>query len=116
MMYGRGISHEGEILDLGAALEIVQKSGAWFSYGETRLGQGRDNAQQFFVDHPEMAEEIEAKIRENADKLFNNPLPPAPKTAPERHGAKPVDAEYEDGPDDGGSRYDADIDIEADDK
>lgn len=116
MMYGRGISHEGEILDLGATLEIVQKSGAWFSYGETRLGQGRDNAKQFFVDHPEMAEEIEAKIRENADKLFNNPLPLAPKTVPEMHGAKPAGAEYEDGPDDGGSRYDADIDIEADDK
>ncbi len=126
MMYGRGISHEGEILDLGVTLDIVQKSGAWFSYGETRLGQGRDNAKQFFVDHPEMAEEVEAKIRANADKLFSGPRIGLPKGASEKHGARPVDVDYGDSPADsrnpvGGrqpdsGRYDADIDIEADDK
>ena len=116
MMYGRGISHEGEVLDLGAALDIVQKSGAWFAYGETRLGQGRDNAKQFFADHPEMEEEIEAKIRENADRLFNNPYAAAPKHTPEKHAAKPVETDYDDGSGPAGGRYDADIDIEADDK
>lgn len=117
MMYGRGISHEGEVLDLGASLDIVQKSGAWFAYGETRLGQGRDNAKQFFVDHPEMEEEIEAKIRENADKLFNNPYLAAPKQTPEKHAAKPVETDYDDGGSSpAGGRYDADIDIEADDR
>ncbi len=51
-MFGEGISKIGEILDLGVKLGVVQKSGAWFNYGEMRLGQGRDNAKQFLKDHP----------------------------------------------------------------
>lgn len=72
MMYGEGISHNGELLDLAVELGIVKKGGAWFSYGETRLGQGRDNAKNYFADHPEVAEEIEAQVRANADKLLKS--------------------------------------------
>jgi recombination protein RecA len=61
--YGQGISREGELLDFGIEHDIVRKSGAFFSYGETRLGQGRNNAKQFLVENPEIASEIEAKIR-----------------------------------------------------
>ena len=69
IMYGTGISHEGEVLDLGVELGFIQKSGSWFSYGETRLGQGRDNVKELFKQDPHLMEEIEAKIRANADKL-----------------------------------------------
>ena len=70
IMFGEGISKSGEVLDLAVQLEIVQKSGAWFNYGETRLGQGRDNAKQYLVDHPEVMAEIEQKVRDNAEKLY----------------------------------------------
>ena len=70
IMYGEGISRNGELLDLAVELGIVKKGGAWFSYGETRLGQGRDNAKQFFADHPEIAKEIEKQVRENAAALM----------------------------------------------
>jgi recombination protein RecA len=61
--YGKGISREGELLDFGIEHDLVQKSGSFFSYGETRLGQGRSNAKQFLLENPEIAGEIEAKIR-----------------------------------------------------
>jgi|TARA_B110000483_G_C18205278_1_gene547297 recombination protein RecA len=64
MMYGLGISKTGEILDLAVDHEIVKKSGSWFSYGETRLGQGRDSVKQLIGDNPELAEELELKIKE----------------------------------------------------
>ncbi len=63
IMYGLGISKNGSVLDLGADLGIVQKSGAWYNYGETRLGQGRENSKEFLDANPEMSAEIEAKIR-----------------------------------------------------
>ena len=63
IIFGEGISRIGEALDLGVAHDIVEKSGAWYSYEGTRLGQGRDNVKQFLKDHPEMANEIEAKVR-----------------------------------------------------
>ena len=69
IMFGEGISKTGEILDLAVTLGIVQKSGAWFSYGETRLGQGRDNVKIYFKEHPELMAEIEELVRQNADKL-----------------------------------------------
>ncbi len=69
IMYGQGISHYGEILDLAVLLNIAEKSGTWFSYGATRLGQGRDNAKEFLKANPEITEEIEGKIRANLDKL-----------------------------------------------
>ena len=70
IMFGEGISKIGEILDLGVKLGVVQKSGAWFNYGDIRLGQGRDNAKQFLRDNPELANDIEGQIRANADKLY----------------------------------------------
>lgn len=66
IMYGEGISKEGSIIDIGVELDIVQKSGAWFSYEGERLGQGRENAKQFLKDNPAIAEAIEQKIRESS--------------------------------------------------
>lgn len=63
IMYGEGISKLGEIIDLGVEADIVQKSGSWFSYGNTKLGQGRDAVKQLLKDNPELANEIEAKLR-----------------------------------------------------
>ncbi|NBX42349.1 MAG: recombinase RecA, partial [Rhodobacteraceae bacterium] len=63
IMYGEGISKTGELLDLGVKAGVVEKSGAWFSYGDERIGQGRENAKQFLKDNPSMALEIEDKIR-----------------------------------------------------
>ncbi|MFN5911342.1 MAG: DNA recombination/repair protein RecA, partial [Bacteroidota bacterium] len=64
IMYGEGISKIGEIIDLGVDLNILKKSGSWFSYGETRLGQGRDAVKQIIHDNPELMEELEAKIKD----------------------------------------------------
>ena len=72
IMFGEGISKVGEMLDLGVKLNIITKSGAYFSYGDIRLGQGRDNAKRFLQDNPDIAMDIEGQIRANADKL----LPP----------------------------------------
>jgi len=63
-MYGRGISKSGEILDLGVELNVVQKSGSWFSYEGNKLGQGRDAVKQLVEDNPELMEELERKIKE----------------------------------------------------
>ena len=63
IMYGEGISHEGCIVDLGSDLDIVNKSGAWYSYGDIRLGQGKEKVKEYLRDNPEVAKEIEAKIR-----------------------------------------------------
>ncbi|MCK5339281.1 MAG: recombinase RecA, partial [Bacteroidales bacterium] len=64
IIYGEGISKYGEIIDLGVDMNILKKSGSWFSYGETRLGQGRDAVKSLLIDNPELAEELENKIRE----------------------------------------------------
>lgn len=64
IVFGEGISKTGEIVDMGVEMNIVKKSGSWFSYGETRLGQGRDAVKQLMLDNPELADEIEGKIRE----------------------------------------------------
>ncbi|WP_336946007.1 recombinase RecA [Asaia sp. BMEF1] len=77
IMYGEGISKVGELIDLGVKANIVEKSGAWFSYDSTRVGQGRENAKQFLRDHPEMAADIERRIREQsgvvADAMMTSP-------------------------------------------
>jgi len=77
ILYGEGISKVGELLDLGVKGSIVEKSGAWFSYDSQRLGQGRENSKQFLRDHPEIADRIEAAIRQNsgliADKIIGTP-------------------------------------------
>ncbi len=113
MMFGHGISHTGEVLDLGADLDIVQKSGAWYNYGDMRLGQGRENAKKFLDEHPETAQEIEAKIRASDSQVLSKPRSQG-KSSPS--GGKDEKAPPPEGTEDsGGSRYGSDIDIEADD-
>ena len=67
VMYGKGISKVGEIIDIGVELNILKKSGSWFSYGETRLGQGRDSIKNLLLDNPELCEELEEKIKNALD-------------------------------------------------
>lgn len=67
MLFGEGISKIGEIIDMGVDLEIIKKSGSWFSYGDTKLGQGRDAVKQILKDNPELAAELETKIKDKAD-------------------------------------------------
>ena len=81
IMYGEGISKVGELVDLGVKLDIVQKSGSWFSMGDMRLGQGRDSVKQYLRDNPEEAEKIEAEIRKNAYKLMSSQSKAAAKAA-----------------------------------
>ena len=64
IMYGKGISKMGEIIDLGVDNDIIDKSGSWFSYGETKLGQGRDSVKAILTDNPDLCDELEAKIVE----------------------------------------------------
>ena len=97
IMFGEGISKIGEILDLGVKLGVVQKSGAWFNYGEMRLGQGRDNAKQFLKEHPEVSDEIEKIVRANADRLLAagkkgtvKPLDPSEIVKPVAAGEAPA--------------------------
>ena len=97
IMFGEGISKIGEILDLGVKLGVVQKSGAWFNYGEMRLGQGRDNAKQFLKEHAEVADEIEKIVRANADRLLAagkkgtvKPLDPSELVKPVAAGEAPA--------------------------
>jgi recombination protein RecA len=71
IIYGEGISKEGSILDLGVEHNIIDKSGAWYSYGDTRIGQGRENARQFLKDNPDVAKEIESRIREILIPVYN---------------------------------------------
>ena len=86
IMFGQGISKVGEILDIGVNMGIVQKSGSWFSYGETRLGQGRDNIKEYFIQNPELAQEIEdkvfAKLAEENKKTVNRLAARKAETAP----------------------------------
>ncbi len=70
IIYGEGISKEGSILDIGVQLDIVKKGGAWFSYNDQRLGQGRENVKRFFRENPDLCKEIENKIRAQYDKAF----------------------------------------------
>ena len=74
IMYGEGISKMGELLDLGVAANLVEKSGAWFSYGDQRIGQGRENSKNFLRENPEIAEELEKKIRANAGLIAEDML------------------------------------------
>ncbi len=67
IMYGKGISYVGDVLDLAAACDIVNKSGAWYNYEGSRVGQGRENSKQFLLDHPELLAEIDLKVREHYD-------------------------------------------------
>ena len=81
IMYGEGITKEGELIDLGVKLDLVQKSGSWFSMGETRIGQGRDAAKRYLKENPDICEQLEADIRRNFDKLMSNQARIAAKAA-----------------------------------
>jgi len=83
IVYGEGVSKTGELIDLGVKGNIVEKSGAWFSYNSQRLGQGRENAKQFLKDNPEIAEEVELAIRQNAGLIAEAIIDPdgAPEEA-----------------------------------
>ncbi|WP_024791840.1 recombinase RecA [Lebetimonas sp. JS138] len=84
IMFGKGISREGEILDYGVKLDIVDKSGAWFSYGATRLGQGKENAKEYLKTHSEIAEEIEQKIKEAMGVELSNMIEALEKETEEK--------------------------------
>ena len=81
IMYGEGISKIGEIIDLGVQADIIDKSGAWYSYKDEKIGQGRENTKQFLKDNPEMLNEIESRIRSNSDTVEELMIdPPSPTT------------------------------------
>jgi recombination protein RecA len=86
IMYGEGISKVGELIDLGVKANVVEKSGAWFSYDSQRIGQGRENAKQFLRDHPQMADSIEKRVRDQAGVVTN-----AMMAAPEPDEAEAAD-------------------------
>lgn len=95
IMYGEGISKWGEMVDLAVQLELINKSGSWFSIGDERIGQGRDSAKQYLIDHPDVADRIEQEIRDNMWKLQGkNAKPPASAAA------KPVSVSADDFNDD----------------
>ena len=78
IMYGKGISHEGELVDLGVKYEVLKRSGAWFYYGETRIGQGRDNVKLLFAENTELAAEVEAKLIDAMNGVAIEEPAPAP--------------------------------------
>jgi recombination protein RecA len=87
IIYGEGISKEGDLIDLGAAHDIVEKSGAWYSYAGERIGQGRDNARQFLKDHPDVCKKLDLQLRTALGMLKSEaapaaPPPPAPAPVP----------------------------------
>ncbi len=86
IMYGQGISKAGELLDLGVKAGIVEKSGSWFSYNSERIGQGRENAKAYLIEHAEVADTLEAKIRENAGLIAGSMM-----TGPESDPAADAD-------------------------
>ena len=83
IMYGEGISKIGEIIDLGVQAEIIDKSGAWYSYKDEKIGQGRENTKQFLKDNPSMLDEIEGRIRSNSDTVEELMIDPPPPTTEE---------------------------------
>ena len=91
IMYGQGISKWSELIDLAVQMDIIQKSGSWFSMGEERIGQGKDSVKAFLQERPELAEQVEAQVRENLWKLTGG-VPKAPAKAAE----KPVAVEADD--------------------
>ena len=74
IVYGKGISKEGSILDLAVNLNIIEKSGSWFSYNGEKIGQGRENVKKYLLENKNICEEVEAKVRKNTQKAFENAL------------------------------------------
>ncbi len=83
ILYGQGISHEGDVVDLATERGVIQKSGAWYAYGEQRLGQGRDNVKEFLKSHPDLGREIEERVRQEA---LPHPEPAPVVSLPEAEG------------------------------
>ncbi|MBR5251850.1 MAG: recombinase RecA [Oscillospiraceae bacterium] len=112
IMFGQGISKVGEILDIGVSMGIVNKSGSWFSYGDTRLGQGRDNIKEYFLQNPELAKEIEEKVfeklAEESKKMANRRALSRPAAATATATAVEVTEEEKPAP----RRRSANIDID----
>jgi recombination protein RecA len=94
IIYGEGISRTGELIDLGLQIDVVQKSGSWFSMGETRLGQGRDGARTYLKENPDTMKELEELIAQNTDALQGKSK--RSKTEPAARGGKPVAIEADD--------------------
>jgi recombination protein RecA len=92
VMYGRGISREGELLDLAVKLDVIQKGGSWFSFKETRLGQGRDNVKTFLAENKDIADEVEVLVKENVGKLYTKSTPASASAAKPVEVAAPVKA------------------------
>jgi recombination protein RecA len=89
IIYGEGISFEGDVIDIGAAIDVVKKSGTWFAYGDERLGQGKEAARRFLREHPEMTAEIAAKILAHYG-VGDNPAAPATAAATTESAAAEV--------------------------
>lgn len=101
IMFGTGIAKEGDLVDLGVEAKIIQKSGAWFSYNDAKIGQGRENAKQFLKENPAVAEEVEQKIREFYGAVASEGETPAPAPeapAPKKRGRKAAAAAAEEVP------------------
>jgi recombination protein RecA len=91
IIYGEGVSKEGDLLDLGVAQNIIEKSGSWFSYKSDRIGQGRENARQFLKDNPDIRQSIDLELRK-ALGLIKLEAAPEPAAAPEPPAARPAAA------------------------
>jgi recombination protein RecA len=89
-MFNEGVSKIGEIIDMGVEKNIVEKSGAWFSYDGTRVGQGRENVKLFLREHPEMASEIEVKVRQAAGLTASAVVAPAGAAEAEKETVTPA--------------------------
>src|SRR5262245_52179830 len=84
ILYGEGISREGEVLEIGVNLGVLEKSGAWYVYNDDRLGQGKDNARDFLKENPALAKEIEGKIREKAGVAAPKPIEKEPTSSDDK--------------------------------
>ena len=93
IMYGQGISKWGELVDLAVQMDIVQKSGSWFSMGDARIGQGKDSVKTYLQENPEIAEQVEQKVRENLLKATAPKAPARPAQAPVAVSADDFDDE-----------------------
>lgn len=109
IMYGEGISREGEILDLGVKAGIIQKSGAWFSYNGDRIGQGRENTKKYIQDNPELADELEAKIRATSSEVL---LKKAPRGKKAESAVPPEKPEAEKGEEKPAPKVDIDVTVD----
>ena len=94
-MFGQGISKEGDVLDLASNVDIIVKSGSWYSYGGSKIGQGRENAKNFLAANPEICLEIENKVRVKYGLSEDTMMPEASKEAPTELPPVGVDAEDE---------------------